>query len=166
MPDRKIYPSSGRNGNGDNGNNGNRDPAVISAAPTGSAEGNSDHGFVDPSAPRAPIHGAAMFQRGCRCSACSTAEQARVRHIGHEEERRWRDINLRADQRWQRWRIAAPDQPDSPRKQAGTRWTAQQLAIALNRTLSVEEAASRLGRSNSAVASVRTRYRYTFDRRT
>ncbi|EUA48368.1 hypothetical protein [Mycobacteroides abscessus] len=108
-----------------------------------------------------------MFQTGCRCSACSTAEQARVHRIGIEEESRWRELNQRADQRWQQWRLAAQENATVRLRRAGTRWTPQQLGIALDRSLNVEQAASMLGRSNSAITSIRTRYRrVSFDRRT
>lgn len=106
-----------------------------------------------------PVHGLARFQTGCRCSACSTAEQARVRQIGRDEEKRWRELNQRADQRWQQWRLAAQENATARQRRAGTRWTPQQLGIALDRSLSVEQAASMLGRSNSAIATIRTRYR-------
>lgn len=98
------------------------------------------------------VHGAAGFQKGCRCAACHKAEALRLRRIGRAETARWRRLNERADRAWDR-QFEPPDV--SPHK---VRWSDQEIAYALDRSRAVDDIARALGRSAAAVWQIRRKH--------
>lgn len=112
-------------------------------------------GNNDGVASQAILHGVAGFQVGCRCSQCSDAEAYRMRRIGRAEHLRWARVNARADQSW----VEHEYQQLVVNTNQGKRWTADDVALALDTSIPLCHLADVLGRSTAAVEYIRRRHR-------
>lgn len=92
-------------------------------------------------------HGVAKFISGCRCSVCWQAQRLREHQIGLAETKRWAQVNTEADRRFVS--LAAPV------VNAGGRWTDAEIAVAMDASLTLVQAAELLGRTVSAVKNQR-----------
>lgn len=85
---------------------------------------------------------------GCRCSVCWQAQQLHEHQIGTAETKRWAQVNAEADKRF----VSLA----TPVVNAGRRWTDAEIAVALDASLTLAQAAELLGRTISAVKNQRS----------
>ncbi|SKT93818.1 Uncharacterised protein [Mycobacteroides abscessus subsp. massiliense] len=100
------------------------------------------------------VHGLAKFQAGCRCQECCASESARLRQIARIERDKWGPTNRDAMTGWGEKHHRSP----APTKN-GMPWTRPDIIVALDYSISIREAAKRLGRTVAAVKNVRRRKR-------
>lgn len=106
------------------------------------------------------VHGLSGSVAGCRCALCSTEQRTHEHQIAQAERGRWNDANAKADQLFPpntslQLQAARPGQP----------WTAKEIAVALDPSLTVEQAAAVLGRTTSAVTNQRHKQGVVLGRR-
>lgn len=101
------------------------------------------------------LHGLAGFHAGCRCTECASAKSDRIRRIVLTQWVRLAKIKYReacTQESKARMDLATPPNHRKP-------WSAEEIRLAMDTTLSTESVAQALGRSRSAVQALRYRRR-------